>query len=90
MEQNNSGESKLILDSRASIVLTGVTDIVSFDDASVYLETTLGGLLIEGSGLHITDYSLEKETLTAEGNINALTYSDANRSGHGFLKRIFG
>ncbi|MBO4217232.1 MAG: sporulation protein YabP [Clostridia bacterium] len=90
MEQNIGGESKLILDSRMSILLTGVIDIVSFDEASVYLETTLGGLLIEGSGLHITDFSLEKQTLTAEGNINALTYSDAGRTGGGFLKRIFG
>ncbi len=90
MEQNGNGESKLILDSRMSIMITGVTDLVSFDDTSVFLETTLGGLLIEGSGLHITDYSLEKQTLTAEGNINALTYSDAARSGGGFLKRIFG
>lgn len=90
MEQNAGGESRLILDSRISIQLTGVLDIVSFDDVSVYLETTLGGLLIEGSGLHITDFSLEKQTLTAEGNINALTYSDASRSGGGFLKRIFG
>ena len=89
MEQNVGGESKLILSSRVSILLTGVTDIISFDERSIYLETTLGGLLIEGSGLHITDYSLEKQTLTAEGNINALTYSDSTRGG-GFLKRIFG
>ena len=74
MEQNLSGGgSKLILDSRASLLITGVNDIVSFDDASIYLDTDLGGLLIEGSGLRITDYSLEKQSLTAEGNINAFT-----------------
>ena len=73
---------------RGSLSLTGVEDVLHFDEAAITCRTTLGDLVIEGSSLHITDFSAEKGTLCAEGKVTALFYEDKKEKGKG--RRLFG
>ena len=62
--QNEAKETSLALKNREILNLTGIEDVISFDEMSVYLVTGNGNLLIEGTGLHIIRSMLynDKET----------------------------
>ena len=73
MNENKSGSSISLCD-RALLKLEGVEDILSFDENSVYLKTSLGNLNVDGSGLHIQNLSLENGSLAVIGRIDGLFY----------------
>ena len=79
----------LTLDGRQKLTMTGVTEVVSFDDASVVLKTELGTLLIQGSGLKLKQLTLEGGSVAVEGRITALSYEEP-RSPGGWLSRLLG
>ena len=49
----NKRAHKLILNNRRSCNLTGVNDVLSFDENEIILETEQGMLMIKGSELHL-------------------------------------
>ena len=51
---------KLILDNRKEASVTGVKDVISFDEKEIFLQTADGKLQIRGSGLHVKGLNLEK------------------------------
>ena len=65
---------KLTLEDRKLLNLTGVTEIVSFDEETVFLKTSQGDLGIHGQGLQLKNLTLEGGQVTVEGNIAALVY----------------
>ena len=78
-----NGSGSVTLTDRKELSLTGVTDILSFDENNLYLATTLGALNIDGEELHIGELSLEKGLLTLTGKICGLFYENdrAKKSG---------
>ncbi len=79
---------QLILQDRRQLELTGVSDVDSFDESAITAYTSLGELTIRGKGLHIRQLNLEGGSLSLEGQIDTLSYSDTMRSG-GFFGRLF-
>lgn len=53
------GHSILIKD-RESITITGVLDVLSFDENNIDIETEMGMLTIKGNELHVNKLNLEK------------------------------
>lgn len=81
----------IILEDRKKLVLSGVSDVVSFDDISVVLETLKGRLNINGSNLHIQTLCLEDGNVTIEGNVDELMYEDSEQNKRkGLFGRIIG
>ena len=79
---------KLILDERNKLTLTGVTEVISFDDTAVILRTQLGKLMIHGKELQLKTLSLEGGQVAVEGHIAAMIYEDP-RPGSGFFQKLF-
>lgn len=79
---------KLSLDGRNKLTMTGVTEVISFDDTAVILSTTLGNLTVHGQQLQLKNLSLEGGQVAVEGNVAALVYEEPRRSGG--LRRLFG
>ena len=77
---------QLILQDRRQLELTGVADVDSFDENTVVAYTSLGELTIRGSGLHIRQMNLESGSMSLEGQVDTLTYSDIQRGG--FFSRL--
>ena len=77
----------LSLQNRSKLNLTGVTEVVSFDDTSVILRTPLGTLLIQGSQLQLKTLTLDGGNVTVEGDIAALSYEEPRSAG--LLGRFF-
>ena len=80
----------LHIENRSRIELTGVTDVGSFDETSIRLETTEGGLQIQGENLQVTKLSLESGEVTVDGSVNAVCYDSSGGRNVGFFTRVFG
>lgn len=80
---------KLALDQREKLTLTGVTEVVSFDEGCVVLRTGLGTLVVQGSELQLKTLTLEGGNVAVEGRIASLVYEEPRQSG-GWLSRLFG
>ena len=79
---------KLTLNERKTLTMTGATEVVSFDENTVVLKTTLGTLTIHGRQLQLKNLSLEGGQVAVEGVISALIYQEPRPSGG--LRRLFG
>ena len=79
---------KLTLNERKGLAMTGVTEVMSFDEESVVLETALGTLTVHGQGLQLKNLSLDGGQVAVEGSVTALVYVEP-RSGT-WRQRLFG
>lgn len=80
---------KLTLNERKSLTMTGVTEVVSFDEDAVILKTALGTLVVQGKDLKLKTLSLDGGQVAVDGVISALIYEE-NRPSGGVLHRLFG
>ncbi len=78
---------KLSLDERKKLTMTGVTEVVSFEDSAVVLRTTLGTLIVQGRELQLKTLSLEGGQVAVEGCVSALVYEEPRLGG---WRRLFG
>ncbi len=72
----NSKKHFLSLDSRSSLNITSVDDVISFDETLISLAVGETILNISGEGLSIKNLSLENGDITVNGNISAMVYFD--------------
>lgn len=79
---------KLTLSDRKNLTMTGATEVVSFDENSVVLKTSLGMLTIHGQQLQLKNLSLDGGQVAVDGVISALIYEEP-RPASG-LRRFFG
>ena len=80
---------KLSLNERRQLTMTGVTEVVSFEDSAVVLQTGLGTLVVQGRELQLKTLSSEGGQVEVDGTISALVYEEPRQSG-GWKRRLFG
>lgn len=78
---------KLTLNERKALTMTGVTEVVSFDDTAVVLHTVLGTLEIQGNQLQLKTLSIDGGQVAVDGHICALFYEEPKPEG-GFFRRL--
>ena len=61
---------------REGMTLEGVSDVVSFDEGGVVMETVCGSLAVEGENLHVTVLNLTDGRVVIEGRVNGVYYFD--------------
>lgn len=79
---------KLTLNERSHLTMTGVTEVVTFDENAVILKTGLGTLVVQGRDLQLKTLSPEGGQVVIAGKITALTYEEPRPAG--FFKGLFG
>ena len=72
---------RLTLNDRRQLTVTGVTEVVSFDENAVVLRTELGELLVQGSGLQLRQLSLEGGQVAVDGTVTAMSYEEPRQGG---------
>ena len=77
---------KLQLSERKTLSMTGVTEVVSFDENTVVLQTSLGLLIVQGQQLSLQNLSLEGGQVAVGGTIGALSYEEPRQGG---WRRLF-
>ena len=79
---------ELRLRERGQLSMTGVTEVVSFADTAVVLQTSLGLLTVQGEGLQLKTLSLEGGQVAVDGVVTALSYEEPRQRG-GWASRLF-
>ena len=92
MEEKMGLSHRLELYNREKGKMTGILDVISFDEHVITLETDLGLLTIRGKDLHVNRLTLEKGEIDLEGRVDSLVYSSGEavkKSGQSWLVHLF-
>jgi len=91
-EKQNVRPHTCHLQNRASVKLTGVREVVSFDENQVVMDTDMGLLTLKGKDLHVSRLTVEKGEVDIAGTMDSLVYSSNEayrKSGQSIFKRLF-
>lgn len=88
---NNNIIQNVILENRNKLSISGVLDVLSFDDQIVILETELGLLTVKGENIKINKLSIDVSEVIIEGDIFNIGYSEKNMNekDSSFIRKIF-
>ncbi|MCR4403090.1 MAG: sporulation protein YabP [Firmicutes bacterium] len=82
-------QHKVVVTERETITVDGVSNVESFDDQEVVLETTAGMLMLRGREFHIKQLNLDEGNLTIEGFLAGLEYAEeVGKKARSFLGRL--
>ncbi len=80
---------RLTLNERKQLSVTGVSEVVSFEESAVVLRTQMGTLVVQGQDLQLKTLSVEGGQVAVEGTVSSLHYEET-RAGGGWLRRLMG
>ncbi len=78
---------KLTLNERKQLTMSGVSEVVSFEETAVVLQTGLGTLLVQGQGLKLKTLTPEGGQVAVDGEVSALIYEEPRAEG--FWQRLW-
>ena len=76
--------SNVIIENRKKMTVSGVQDVISFDDESILLDTQLGSMVIKGCDFKINKLNVDSGELVIEGHIVNISYGDSVSKDSGF------
>ena len=82
-EERRPARHKMIIEQRENVSISGVTDVISFDEEQVICDTDLGVLILRGENLHVNNLNLDSGSLEIFGQIVGISYED---QGQGQIK----
>ncbi len=91
-EKTGTRPHRLMMQNRAALSVSGIRDVVSFDENQVVLDTDMGLLTMKGKDLHVSRLTLEKGEVDVDGTIDSLVYSSNEsyrKSGESLFNRLF-
>jgi len=85
----NKNNTSAHLTGRSFLALTGINEVLSFDDSMVSLDSGGTVLAVSGAGLSIVKLSLESGEVSLSGRIDAIVYTD-DQPKKGLFAKLFG
>lgn len=73
-------DGNITIKNREELTIDGAESILSFDDYSLVVMTTLGKLTVEGEGMVIDSLVKETKRIIVKGKISGLYYSDNKKT----------
>lgn len=96
MEKKNENKleeprGNITLENRKKLTLTGVEEVISFDDEKILLNTKLGFLTIKGSGLKMNKLDVQNGDVIIIGNISSIVYSskEVKKEKENIISKLF-
>ena len=80
--------NNLTLENRRHLTVSGVEEVVSFDEKEVTMRTGEGDLIVRGEGMTISKLSVEGGDVHVHGMISELCFEDSAPE-RGLWKRLF-
>ena len=74
--ESGQGTHAVVLKDRKDMRIDGVSEVISFDEGGVMLDTLCGRMAIEGEGLHVTVLNITDGRVVIEGRVNGVYYID--------------
>ena len=90
-EVRRVSKHKLVIEHRENVAITGVLDVISFDEEEVVCDTDMGILILRGTNLHVNSLNLDNGTLDIYGEVISATYEDKGqaKSKASFFGKVF-
>lgn len=84
-------KSSLSLENRKKLTLSGVLEVLSFDDEKIDLTTKLGDLTIKGQDLKMNKLDVQNGDVTIVGDIWSMVYSgkEMKKEKESIIARLF-
>lgn len=84
-------KSNLILENRKRLSLTGVMEVISFNENIIMLNTCLGVMTIKGEGLRMNKLDVQNGDVIIIGTINYCVYSgsEIKKDNESILRKLF-
>ena len=83
---------RVVMEHRESVSITGVLDVVAFDEACVVADTEQGVIVVKGENLHMSALNLGSGQIDLDGGIDSITYDEPGRHAKGkssFVSKLF-
>lgn len=71
-----TNNQSVFLENRQKVSITDVKDVDHFNEETVRLATSKGGIVVKGSNLHIQKLDLEDGKVIINGTINGINYTE--------------
>jgi len=71
---------RLVMEDRNRIIMTGVEEVLRFDEGEASFRTPFGDLTLRGAGFHILQTDAETGDLSMEGEVGELFYTAPQRA----------
>lgn len=90
-ERKKDTRHRMILEDRERMSITGVIDVLSFDEESIIAETEKGMLILRGNNMHVGKLNLDEGEVSVDGLIDTIEYNEGgiSKGKNSFLNRIF-
>ena len=82
------GKNNIIIENRERANISGVSEVLHFDEHEVCMNTTQGKLTLLGDGLHVEKLNLDIGEISVVGRIDGMEYTGVQREGS-FWSKIF-
>ena len=86
-----NSKSNLLLENRKKLTLSGVVEVMSFDEEKIELTTKLGNLIIKGEDLKMNKLDVQNGDVIIAGSIASMVYSGKNikKNKESLLSKLF-
>ena len=89
-DERRASRHKLIIENRENVTITGVVDVISFDEEQMVCDTDMGVLILRGVDLHVNNLNLDSGLLDIFGEVVSVNYEgSASAQGYGKSKTTF-
>ncbi|MFI3230805.1 MAG: sporulation protein YabP [bacterium] len=92
VEDKKKSKHNIAILNRTNMKITGVLDVISFDEEMIVAETELGIMILKGIDFHISKLNLNSGDLEVDGEIYNLIYEDKttySKAGGSIFNKIF-
>jgi len=89
IQEATTAPHSLTLSNRSSMQLTGINEVLSFDETLIIMITSCGQLSIAGKGLHMLSLLPQDGRVEISGQICEISYKDHVFRSRRLLKDIF-
>jgi sporulation protein YabP len=73
---------------KGSLALSGVKEVLSFEDKEVVLTLTDRGMVVKGSELSVAELNLKTGLLKIDGQVHSISYTRSHEK-LSFMKKLF-
>jgi sporulation protein YabP len=87
----DDNKSNLTLENRKKLILSGVVEVISFDEQKIDLTTKLGNLSIKGEDLKMNKLDVQNGDVIIVGSILSMIYNGkvSKKSNESILSKLF-
>lgn len=78
------------INNRETMTITGVTDVITFNEDLVLLDTIMGAIHIKGKNMKVNKLNVDTGDMCIEGEVQSLAYTTKeSKNKESIIKKLF-